>query len=122
MLVEKWVMVWEAWVQFPPDSEVSALSPSADWLWYPNFPLVPVAQSYGSQSMKLTNIFKLPYKLLGPGAWACGHLLFCVSTIIRTQKAYIYIANIYSATDLNLPLVFCFVRNYLFKDKFYVEI
>jgi hypothetical protein len=63
MLVEKWVMVWEAWVQFPPDSEVSALSPSADWLWYPNLPPVPVPQSYGSQSMKLTSIFKLPYKL-----------------------------------------------------------
>jgi hypothetical protein len=23
MLVQKWVMVWKAWTQFPPDSEVS---------------------------------------------------------------------------------------------------
>lgn len=30
MLVKQWVMVWEAWAQFPPDSEVSALSPCAD--------------------------------------------------------------------------------------------
>jgi hypothetical protein len=26
MLVEQWVMVWEAWALFPPDSEVSVLS------------------------------------------------------------------------------------------------
>jgi hypothetical protein len=74
MLVEKWVMIWEARAQFPPDSEVSALPPSADWLWYPNLPPVPVPQSYGSQSMKLTshNLLYLQAALQAFRPWCLG--------------------------------------------------
>lgn len=74
MLVKQWVVVREAWAQFPPHSEVYALSPSADWLWYPNLPPVPVPQSFGSQSVKLTshNLLCLQATLHAFRPWCLG--------------------------------------------------
>lgn len=51
--------------------------------------LFPRVMAAKARSWPVTNycIFKQPYKLLGPGAWACGHFLFHVSTISRPHKA-----------------------------------
>jgi hypothetical protein len=104
---------WKTWAQFPPGSEVCALSPCADWLWYPNLPPVQCSpklwQPKHDTDQSQFNVSSCPFRC--SQAMVLGHLLFHVSIISRVHKAEIPIPHTYSATDLTVPLGFCFVKN-----------